>query len=174
MLTRLVALLLVVLPPVIVFFLAITSCHGLLNANTLCLALVLKLNTVGSSMSLLKLHGYGIYCVSFKPLYSLLHWYIVTMLVSDNPAQHQCMKHIEIDIHFVQDKVATGLLYLDGVDEAVNYTIFLEAAKRLSIDPSKCLVIEASLPGMAAAKAVEIDVVVSRWIISSKAIPSLH
>ncbi|GJZ92970.1 putative ribonuclease H-like domain-containing protein, partial [Tanacetum coccineum] len=36
---------------------------------------------------------------------------------------------------------------------------FLKAAKRLSIDPSKCLVIEASLPGMAAAKAIEMDVV---------------
>ncbi|GKC28209.1 ARID DNA-binding domain-containing protein [Tanacetum coccineum] len=59
-------------------------------------------------------------------------------------------------------------------DMSIHRNQFLEAAKRLSIDPSKCLVIEASLPGMAAAKAVEIDVVVSRWIISSKAIPSLH
>nr|GFC21418.1 bifunctional riboflavin kinase/FMN phosphatase [Tanacetum cinerariifolium] len=37
--------------------------------------------------------------------------------------------------------------------------IFLEAAKRLSVDPSKCLVIEDSLPGIAAAKAAEMDVV---------------
>ncbi|GJZ01520.1 bifunctional riboflavin kinase/FMN phosphatase isoform X1 [Tanacetum coccineum] len=37
--------------------------------------------------------------------------------------------------------------------------IFLEAAKRLSVDPSKCLVIEDSVPGIAAAKAAEMDVV---------------
>ncbi|KVH89608.1 HAD-like domain-containing protein [Cynara cardunculus var. scolymus] len=37
--------------------------------------------------------------------------------------------------------------------------IFLEAAKRLSIDPSKCLVIEDSLPGITAAKAAEMEVV---------------
>ncbi|XP_071714379.1 bifunctional riboflavin kinase/FMN phosphatase-like [Rutidosis leptorrhynchoides] len=37
--------------------------------------------------------------------------------------------------------------------------IFLEAAKRLNIDPSECLVIEDSLPGIAAAKAAEMEVV---------------
>lgn len=37
--------------------------------------------------------------------------------------------------------------------------IFLEAAKRLTVEPSKCLVIEDSLPGIAAAKAAEMDVV---------------
>ncbi|KAJ0787911.1 putative riboflavin kinase [Helianthus annuus] len=37
--------------------------------------------------------------------------------------------------------------------------IFLEAAKRLSVDPSKCLVIEDSLPGVAAAKAADMEVV---------------
>ncbi|KAL8192513.1 hypothetical protein R6Q57_027698 [Mikania cordata] len=37
--------------------------------------------------------------------------------------------------------------------------IFLEAAKRLSIEPSKCLVIEDSLPGVAAAKAADMEVV---------------
>nr|GEZ19358.1 bifunctional riboflavin kinase/FMN phosphatase [Tanacetum cinerariifolium] len=40
--------------------------------------------------------------------------------------------------------------------------IFLEAAKRLSVDPSKCLVIEDSVPGIAAAKAAEMDVVAVR------------
>ncbi|CAH1413433.1 unnamed protein product [Lactuca virosa] len=38
--------------------------------------------------------------------------------------------------------------------------IFLEASKRLNIDPSKCLVIEDSLPGIAAAKAANMEVVV--------------
>ncbi|KAI3680636.1 hypothetical protein L6452_35409 [Arctium lappa] len=37
--------------------------------------------------------------------------------------------------------------------------IFLEAAKRLSIDPSQCLVIEDSLPGITAAKAAEMEAV---------------
>ncbi|KAJ0745948.1 putative riboflavin kinase [Helianthus annuus] len=37
--------------------------------------------------------------------------------------------------------------------------MFLEAAKRLSVDPSKCLVIEDSLPGVAAAKAADMEVV---------------
>ncbi|GKD98730.1 bifunctional riboflavin kinase/FMN phosphatase, partial [Tanacetum coccineum] len=49
----------------------------------------------------------------------------------------------------------------DRVETKISYhpCKFLKAAKRLSIDPSKCLVIEASLPGMAAAKAIEMDVV---------------
>ncbi|GKA27895.1 ribonuclease H-like domain-containing protein [Tanacetum coccineum] len=55
---------LVVLPLAIVCFLVITSCHGLPNANTLCLIPVLRLNNAGSPMSLLKLHGYVIYCVN--------------------------------------------------------------------------------------------------------------
>ncbi|KAI3716919.1 hypothetical protein L1987_68149 [Smallanthus sonchifolius] len=37
--------------------------------------------------------------------------------------------------------------------------IYLEATKKLSIDPSKCLVIEDSLPGICAAKAAEMEVV---------------
>lgn len=37
--------------------------------------------------------------------------------------------------------------------------IFLEAAKRLGVDPSKCLVIEDSLPGVTAGKAAGIEVV---------------
>ncbi|GKG31108.1 ribonuclease H-like domain-containing protein, partial [Tanacetum coccineum] len=33
---------------------------------------------------------------------------VSVVYLSSNPVQHQCTKHIDIDIHFVQDLVATG------------------------------------------------------------------
>ncbi|GKF26690.1 ribonuclease H-like domain-containing protein [Tanacetum coccineum] len=33
---------------------------------------------------------------------------VSAVYLSCNPVQHQCMKHIEIDIHFIQDLVAVG------------------------------------------------------------------
>jgi hypothetical protein len=30
------------------------------------------------------------------------------MYLSTNPVQHQLMKHVEIDLHFVRDRVAIG------------------------------------------------------------------
>jgi hypothetical protein len=33
---------------------------------------------------------------------------ISTVYISTNSIQHQCMKHVEIDIHFVRERVAIG------------------------------------------------------------------
>ena len=31
-----------------------------------------------------------------------------TVYMSANPVQHQCTKHVEIDLHFVRERVAVG------------------------------------------------------------------
>jgi hypothetical protein len=33
---------------------------------------------------------------------------ISTVYLSTNPVQHQCTKHMEIDLHFIREKVAIG------------------------------------------------------------------
>ncbi|GAA0173008.1 transmembrane signal receptor [Lithospermum erythrorhizon] len=38
---------------------------------------------------------------------------VSVVYVSGNPVQHQCTKHIEMDIHFVREKVSLGQLFGD-------------------------------------------------------------
>ncbi|GJS85144.1 ribonuclease H-like domain-containing protein [Tanacetum coccineum] len=95
------ALLLGGLPQVIVFFSVITSLPGHLSANTLLLAPVLKLNIIVSLMLLPRLLGLGTFFVVCCDNVSAFY-------LSCNPVQHQHTKHIEIDLHFVCDFVATG------------------------------------------------------------------
>nr|GFB46987.1 ribonuclease H-like domain-containing protein [Tanacetum cinerariifolium] len=63
-------------------------------------------------MLLMRPVGYAIYCVSYILLYlpSRLSDNVSAVYLSYNPVQHQHTKHIEIDIHFVRDLVATGLV----------------------------------------------------------------
>ncbi|GJT73409.1 ribonuclease H-like domain-containing protein [Tanacetum coccineum] len=68
---------------------------------------------------------------------------VSVVYMSANPIQHQCTKHIEIDIHFVQDKVATGLVrvlhvpsryqYADIFTKGLPYPLFVDFLSSLSV-----------------------------------------
>ena len=94
-----VALILGAPHPAMVFFMVINLCLG-----TRFPVLVLRLNTELLLMLLLKLVGFGCYLRSFIVLSSDLFMCIATTLV----LQHT--KHVEIDLHFVRDKVTTGAI----------------------------------------------------------------
>jgi len=58
-------------------------------------------------------------CLRVEP-----RWYIVTISVpstSSNLLQHQRTKHIEIDLHFVRDKVAVGDVKVQHVPTSSQY-----------------------------------------------------
>ncbi|GJS90249.1 ribonuclease H-like domain-containing protein, partial [Tanacetum coccineum] len=71
----------------------VSATTSLLNVSTISLAPVLKLNNMVLLTLSQRLHGFAIY---FCRLY-----------VSQS-VQHQWIKHIEIDIHFVRDMVTAG------------------------------------------------------------------
>jgi hypothetical protein len=55
--------------------------------------------------------GYAIFCLSYSPFHKATMVYcnnVSAIYLSGNPVQHQRTKHIEMDIHFVREKVARG------------------------------------------------------------------
>ena len=46
---------------------------------------------------------------------------VSAVYLSTNPVQHQRTKHIDIDIHFVRDKVATGQIRVLHVPSSLQY-----------------------------------------------------
>jgi len=80
-------------------------------------------------------HATIIYCDNISVVY-----------LSSNPVQHQRTKHIEIDLHFVRDKVATGAIrvlhvsmssqYADIFTKGLPFSIFTEFRSRLNVCPN--------------------------------------
>lgn len=67
--------------------------------------------------------------------------------ISENPVQHDRTKHVEVDRHFIKEKIDTGIVKLphvhsedqlaDILTKAVNGRIFKEVLSKLSIgDPT--------------------------------------
>ena len=71
---------------------------------------------------------------------------ISAVYLSCNPVQHQRTKHIELDIHFVRDKVALGHIKVLHVPSSYQYPdiftkglprqLFLDSRYSLSVRPS--------------------------------------
>ncbi|WVZ50966.1 hypothetical protein U9M48_002164, partial [Paspalum notatum var. saurae] len=87
--------------------LVITSISGLANVGIRFLDLVPRLNIVQLRMELPRLLGSEIH---HPPLRTTLVYYdnVSAVYLSSNPVQHQRTKHIEIDLHFVRERVAIG------------------------------------------------------------------
>ncbi|GKA86158.1 ribonuclease H-like domain-containing protein [Tanacetum coccineum] len=113
------------LPPVIVFFLATIYFRGLQKGKLSFLARVLKLSIRVLLMPLLKLVGYVIFLRELHtPLSTATLVYcddVSAVYLSSNPVQHQRTKHIEIDIHFVRELVATGHIRVLHVPSRYQY-----------------------------------------------------
>ncbi|GJX15130.1 ribonuclease H-like domain-containing protein [Tanacetum coccineum] len=98
-------------------FLGTTFLRGLQNVKKRCPDLVLRPNTG--------------------------EWPTPAVYMSANPVQHQCTKHIEIDIHFVREKVTTGHVrvlhvpsrfqYTDIFTQGLPYTLFADFRSSLTL-----------------------------------------
>nr|GEV07805.1 hypothetical protein [Tanacetum cinerariifolium] len=103
-----------------------------------------KLNIVALLMWLLRLRGFVICCVT--PLFIATLVYcdnVSAVYMSINPVQHQRTKHIKIDIHFVRDFVAKGVVrvlhvpsrfqYADIFTKGLPSALFLEILSSLNV-----------------------------------------
>lgn len=95
------------LPQDIMFFLVITLYHDRSRGKQLCLV-----RTQKSSTEPFAPVGRGNFFMSCTVHCPRLPWYSVTMLVPctsiQTPSNISSRKHIELDIHFVREKVASG------------------------------------------------------------------
>jgi hypothetical protein len=46
---------------------------------------------------------------------------ISVVYLSTNPVQHQCTKHVEIDLHFVRERVAAGVVRVLSVPTTLQF-----------------------------------------------------
>ena len=117
MLTRPVVRILDVPPRVMLSFWATIWSLGLQSASTQSLILVPLL------MLWLKSNGSSNYFRSSISISGIPLWFFAIMLaviyISTNLVQHQCTKHVEIDLHFIQGKVAIGGIHVLHVPSIV-------------------------------------------------------
>jgi hypothetical protein len=74
---------------------------------------------------------------------------ISTVYLSTNPVQHQRTKHVEIDLHFVRERVALGHVrvfhvptssqYADIFTKGLPTSVFMEFRSSLNVRPSTVL-----------------------------------
>jgi hypothetical protein len=119
---------------------------GLRSASKRCLVPVPRPNIERSLMLWLKYHGSGNYSRSFISVPAVPMWCcdnISTVYLSTNPVQHQRSKHVEIDLHFLRDKVAIGEIrvlhvpstsqYADVFTKGLPTSIFIEFRSNLNV-----------------------------------------
>ncbi|KAJ9545471.1 hypothetical protein OSB04_025178 [Centaurea solstitialis] len=91
-----------------------------------------KLNTGVLQMSYPKHVGYETF---FLNLSVLFRKQLFAIYLSGNPVQHQCTKHVEIDIHFVREKVAKGQVRVLHVPTRFQYAdIFTKGLPKVLFD----------------------------------------
>jgi len=94
------------------YFSGTTWSPGRRRGRTRCPDPVLKLSIALWQTVLPKPPGCASFSLSFMPLLGALRWSTATNIsavyMSSNPVQHQHTKHIEIDLHFVRERVAVG------------------------------------------------------------------
>jgi hypothetical protein len=64
---------------------------------------------------------------------------IIAVYLSTNPVQHQCTKHIEIDLHFVRDKVAARAIHVRHVPTTTQYADIFTKGLPSSVFVEFCL-----------------------------------
>jgi hypothetical protein len=71
---------------------------------------------------------------------------VSVVYLSTNPVQHQRTKHVEIDLHFVRDKVATGDIRVLHVPSTSQYADVLTKGLPTSIFTEFCSSLNVSAP----------------------------
>ena len=108
-----------------VCFLAIILYHDRPSANTLSHGPVLRLNTGVLPMLWLRLVGFPNSWASFivlLPRATLVYCdNISAVYLSTNPVHHQRTNHVEINIHFVRERVALGAVRVVHVPTSLQY-----------------------------------------------------
>ncbi|GKE17120.1 ribonuclease H-like domain-containing protein, partial [Tanacetum coccineum] len=137
------------IPRDIVSFSATTLSHGSLSANKLFPAQVPRWNIVVSQTLSPRRHWVrNLLRDLLVPLRSAILVYcdnVSVVYLSSNLVQHQRTKHIEIDIHFIRDFVATGHVrvlhvpsryqYADIFTKGLLSSLFEEFCSILSVRP---------------------------------------